>query len=103
MKTPTIKFIAELKDFFLNAPMVDQGGSISSARTTKEVAHQLLLENESLIKGGHIWYFAIKHMGLNVYEIKLRPKGRVNTFIVEAFEKHLIEEAGPGCLPTARY
>lgn len=103
MKTPTIKYIAELKDFFLNAPMVDQGGSISSARTSKDVAYELLMENESLIKGGHVWYFAIMHIGLNVYEIKLRPKGKVNTFIVEAFEMHLIEEAGPGCIPTARY
>lgn len=103
MKTPTIKSIAELKDFFLNAPMVNQGGCISGARTTKDVAHELLMENESLIKGGNVWYFAIKHMGLNVYEIKLRPKGKVNTFIVESFEKHLIEEAGPGCIPTARY
>ena len=102
MKTPTIKSFAALKDFFLYTPMVT-GDSITCARTTKDVANELLLENESIIKGGHIWYFAIKHMGLNVYEIKLRPKGKVNTYIVDSFEKHLIEEGGPGCLPTARY
>lgn len=103
MKTPTIKSVAEIKDFFWHAPMVDNLGSISGVRTTKEVAHELLMENESIIKGGIIYYFAIKHIGLNVYYIKLRPRGKVNTFIVEEFEKHLIEEAGPGCIPTARY
>ena len=103
MKTPTIKFIAELKSYLVSAPMVDNLGSISGVRTTKEVAHELLMENESIIKSGNIYYFAIKHIGLNVYYIKLRPKGKVNTFIVEEFEKHLIEEGNPGCIPTARY
>jgi len=103
MKTPTIKSVAEIKDFFWHAPMVNEYGSISGVRTTKEVAHELLLENESIIKGGHIYYFAIKHMGLNVYALKPRPKGKVNTLIVEEFENHLIEEAGPGCTPTVRY
>lgn len=103
MKTPTIKSVADLKSYLVSAPMVNERGSISGVRTTKEIAHEFLLENESIIKGGNVYYFAIKHLGLNVYAIKLRPKGKVNTIIVDAFEKHLIEEAGPGCMPTVRY
>lgn len=103
MKTPTIKSVADLKSYLVSAPMVNEHGSISGVRTTKEVAHEFLLENESIIKGGHIYYFAIKHMGLNVYCIKPRPKGKVNTLIVEEFEKHLIEEGGITGLLTARY
>ena len=101
MKTQTIKSVSELKDFFWHVPMVDKYGSISGARTSKEVARELLMENESILKDGHNYYFAMKHMGLNVYEVKLRPKGKVNTFIVDAFEKHLIDEGGGD--PTARY
>ena len=100
MKTPTIKNIAEIKSYLVNSPMVIEG-TIASVRTDKTTVQQMLLDNESVIKGGNVYYFAFKHMGLNVYEVKLRPKGKVNTFIVDAFEKHLIDEGGG--YPTARY
>lgn len=103
MKTPTFLDIDSLKSYFVSAPMVNEYGSITDARTTAKIARWLLMDNEFIIKGSNIYYFAIKHIGLNVYCIKLRPKGRVNTFIVDAFENHLIEEAGTGRLPTSRY
>jgi len=101
MKTPTYKTVNDIKDYVVFAPLVNRDGTISSARTSKEIASELLLNNESVIKDGCVYYFAMKHMGLNVYEVKLRPKGKVNTFIVDAFEKHLIDEGGG--YPTARY
>ena len=101
MKTPTYKTVNDLRDYFVFAPLVNRDGTISSARTSKEIASELLLNNESVIKDGCVYYFAMKHMGLNVYEVKLRPKNMTNTFIVKSFEKHLIDEGGG--YPTARY
>jgi len=103
MKTPTIKYVDSIRHYFVEAPLVDKYGSITTARTNKDTAQALLLENEAITKGGHIYYFALKHIGLNVYTVKLRPKGMINTIIVEEFEKHLINEGPKGGLPTARY
>lgn len=103
MKTPTIKYVDGIRQYFVEAPLVDKSGSITAARTDKDTAQALLLENEAIIKGGHIYYFALKHIGLNVYTVKLRPKGSIDTCIVESFEKHLINEGPEGGLPTARY
>ena len=83
MKTPTYKTVNDLRDYFVFVPLVNKDGSISSVRTSKEIASELLLNNESIIKDGCVYYFAMKHLGLNVYEVKLRPKGKVNTFIVD--------------------
>ena len=99
MKTPTIKYVDGIRQYFVEAPL----GSITAARTDKDTAQALLLENEAIIKGGYIYYFGLKHIGLNVYTVKLRPKGMINTYIVEEFEEHLINEGPEGGLPTARY
>lgn len=85
MKTPTYRDLNELKDYFVFAPLVNRDNIISSVRTSKEIVNELLLDNESIIKDGCVYYFAMKHLGLNVYEVKLRPKGKVNTFIVTEF------------------
>lgn len=103
MKTPTIKYVDGIRLFFIESPLVDKHGSITAARTDKATAQGLLLENEAIVKGGHIYYFALKHIGLNVYTVKLRPKGSIDTCVVESFEKHLINEGPEGGLPTARY
>tara|TARA_B110000503_G_C6908820_1_gene313814 strand:- start:295 stop:600 length:306 start_codon:yes stop_codon:yes gene_type:complete len=101
MKTPTIKNIAEIKSYLVDSPMmIDE--SIASVRTDKATVQQMLLDNESVIKGGNVYYFAFKHIGLNVYTVKLRPLGKINSWIVDEFEKHLIHEHADG-YPTARY
>lgn len=103
MKTPTFNSVAEIKSYFVNVDIVNEFGSICSARTNKQTVQNMLYENESVIKGGFVYYFAFKHIGLNVYTIKLRPKGKVDCYIVEQFEKHEIFEGPAGCLATARY
>ena len=59
----------------------------ASIRTNKYTAKSILFNNESLIVGDNIRYFAIKDLGLGVCEIMLRPVGKVNTFVVKTFEK----------------
>ncbi len=59
----------------------------ASIRTNKYTAKSMLFNNESLIVGDNIRYFAIKDLGLGVCEIMLRPAGKVNTFVVKTFEK----------------
>lgn len=101
MKTPTIKNVAEIKSYIVDAPMVIDG-TIASVRTDKATIQQMLLDNESVIKGGNVYYFAFKHIGLNVYTVKLRPLGKINSYIVDAFEEHSIR-VHPDGDPTARY
>ena len=101
MKTPTIKNIAEIKSYLVNSPMVIDG-TIASVRTDKATVQQMLLDNESVIKDGNVYYFAFKHIGLSVYNVKLRPLGKINSYIVEAFEEHAIR-VHPNGDPTARY
>jgi len=91
MKTPTIKKISEIKSYLVDAPMVTDE-SITSVRTDKKTVQQMLLDNESVIKDGNVYYFAFKHIGLNVYTVKLRPLGKINSWIVDEFEKHAIFE-----------
>ena len=56
-------------------------------RTNKYTAKSMLFDNEILIVGGNVRHFAIKDLGLGVFEIMLRPVGKVNTFVVKTFEK----------------
>jgi hypothetical protein len=101
MKTPTIKNIGEIKSYLIDSPMVISE-AIASVRTYKATVQQMLLDNESVIKGGNVYYFAFKHIGLNVYTVKLRPLGKINSWIVDEFEKHLIYEHSDA-YPTERY
>ena len=101
MKTPTIKNVAEIKSYLVDSPMVIDE-CIASVRTNKATIQQMLLDNESVIKGGNVYYFAFKHIGLNVYTVKLRPLGKINSWIVDEFEKHLIYEHSDA-YPTERY
>lgn len=103
MKTPTFKNVADIKSYLIEAPMVDKYGCITPVRTNKETVQLMLIENESVIKGGNVYYFAFKHIGLNVYTVKLRPKGKVDSYIVDNFEMHSINEGPEGGPPTARY
>lgn len=101
MKTPTIKNVAEIKSYLVETPLVIDGG-IASVRTNKATAMALLLENDSVIKGGNVHFFTLKHLGLGVYDVKLRQHGKINTCIVDAFEPHKIADH-PGAIPTIYY
>ena len=89
-KTETIKTIAELKAYFVEVDELNRYNAVTAVRTTKEIATELLLDNVSIIRGGKIRYFQIKHIGLGVYDIKLREIDHINTFLVENWEKRVI-------------
>ena len=86
-KTETIKTIAELKAYFVEVDELNRYNGVTAVRTTKDVATELLMDNVSIIRGGNIRCFQIKHIGLGVYEVKLRDNNRVNTILVENWEK----------------
>ena len=58
--------------------------SVGRVRVPVSFARKLLLENASVIARGSVYYLAIKNLGLGVCEIGIRPKGNVNTFLVES-------------------
>ena len=95
-KTETIKTIAELKAYFVEVDeltvdeLMNRYNGVTAVRTTKDVATELLMDNVSIIRGGNIRCFQIKHIGLGVYEVKLRDNNRVNTILVENWEKRVI-------------
>ena len=94
-KTETIKTIAEFKAYFvevdeLKVDEFNRYNGVTAVRTTKDVATELLMDNVSIIRGGNIRCFQIKHIGLGVYEVKLRDNNRVNTILVENWEKRVI-------------
>ena len=102
MKTPTITNVEELKSYFIQSPIVIKYGTITSARTNKQVVQKMLLENEPFIQGGNVYYFNFRHLGLDVYEVKPRPKGLVNSWVVDKPEQHSIVLTA-GSLPTLCY
>ena len=89
-KTETIKTIAELKAYFVEVDELNRYNGVTAVRTTKDVATELLLDNVSIIRGGKIRYFQIKHIGLGIYDVKLRDIDHINTFLVENWEKRVI-------------
>jgi transcription antitermination factor NusA-like protein len=89
-KTETIKTIAELKAYFVEVDELNRYNGVTAVRTTKEVATELLLDNVSIIRDAKIRYFQIKHIGLGVYDVKLREIDYVNTSLVENWEKRVI-------------
>jgi hypothetical protein len=92
MKNETLKSVAALKSFFVEAPEVyPNDWRIMTVRTTKAVAEELLIENASVIKGGNVRYFQIKNIGFSVFEVKLRDIGKVNTFLNKDWEKRVVD------------
>ena len=89
-KTETIKTIAELKAYFVEVDELNRYNAVTAVRTTKEIATELLMDNVSIIRGGKIRYFQIKHIGLEVYAVKLRDNNRVNTILVENWQELVI-------------
>ena len=92
MKNETLKSVAALKSFLVEAPEVyPNDWRIMTVRTTKAVAEELLIENASVIKGGNVRYFQIKNIGFSVFEVKLRDIGKVNTFLNKDWEKRVVD------------
>jgi len=89
-KTETIKTIADLKAYFVEVDELNRYNAVTAVRTTKEIATELLMDNVSIIRGGKIRYFQIKHIGLEVYAVKLRDNNRVNTILVENWQELVI-------------
>ena len=55
-------------------------------RVPVRIAKKWLLENKSFILRGNVHYLAIKNLGLGICEVRRRPVGRINTFIVNAWD-----------------
>lgn len=89
-KIETITTIADIKAYFVEVDELTRHNGVTTVRTTRTVAVELLLNNVSIIRGGHIRYFQIKHVGLNVYDVRLRDMLYINTFLVENWEKRVI-------------
>ena len=89
-KTETIKTIADLKAYFVEVDELTRFNGVTAVRTTKEVATDLLMNNVGIIRDANLRFFQIKHIGLNVYEVKLRDINTVNTLFVENWERRVI-------------
>ena len=90
MKSQPISFVRDVTNYRVNAPLHFEL-VITAARISKEVARDILLNNLSVIRGGNLHFMAIKHIGLDVYEVKLRPQGEHNSIMVDQWELHRIE------------
>lgn len=42
---------------------------LKPVRIDKKLAREILAKNQSVIIGGHIYYFELKNLGLDIYEI----------------------------------
>lgn len=56
-----------------------------SVRIERDSARKLLLENKSRIINGVVRRYQIKHIGLDVYEVRLLPVGKKATVLVEVW------------------
>jgi hypothetical protein len=89
-KTETFLTVNLIKTYFIQVDELTKYNGVTAVRTCKEIATELLLDNVSIIRGGNIRYFQIKHIGLGVYEVKLRDDKLINTYLVENWEKRII-------------
>ena len=89
-KTETLLSVNLISTYFIEVDELTKYNGVTTVRTCKEIATELLLDNVSIIRGGNIRYFQIKHIGLGVYAVKLRDNNRVNTILVEDWEKRII-------------
>ena len=82
--------------------MADVSVDITSPlRVPKSVATEWMLKNRNLLRGGNRHYLAIKELGLGVCMVKIRPLGKVGTYVVKEFEAHSIPSEFGG-LPTLK-
>lgn len=57
-----------------------------SVRVTMESARHFLLKNKRRVVNGNVRYYQIKHIGLEVYEVRLLPVGKKATVLVEVWK-----------------
>lgn len=55
-------------------------------RVTRETANNFLYENKCRIIGGNVRFYQIKHIGLDVYEVRLLPVGKEGTVLVNVWK-----------------
>lgn len=55
-------------------------------RVTRETANNFLYENKCRIIGGNVRFYQIKHVGLDVYEVRLLPVGKEGTVLVNVWK-----------------
>ena len=89
-KTETFLSVNLIKTYFFEVDELTKYNGVTAVRTCKKIATELLLDNVSIIRGGNIRYFQIKHIGLGVYEVKLREINHINTFLVENWQERVI-------------
>ncbi len=70
-----------LKDFFIY-----YAESNSICRIKKDLAEEILFENNAVIISGRVRYFQIKRLTDNVYEAALRQVNEKNTILVKEFQ-----------------
>lgn len=63
-----------------------KGLHIKGIRVPIWVAKEWLLANKSFIQDGNVKYLQIKNLGLGVCEIRTRPVGCRNTYMVNEWE-----------------
>lgn len=84
MNEPSVSVICELRN------SVEKLTSIfESCRVGYDTAREILISNKGMMISGNFRYYQIKDLGLNVYGIRLRPVGSVDTVVVEEWEEHL--------------
>jgi hypothetical protein len=70
-KKPVYEQIQELKhEFFLQNKTV----VLSVVRVKKDLATELILQNESIVLGGKVYWFNVKPLGLGIFEISLNTE-----------------------------
>ena len=69
-----MKTIQEVKDFFFNQFNAPGDLRQKRCRVLEELARELLLNNETIILNGKVYWFAIRRIGLGVCEIALAYK-----------------------------
>ena len=73
-----------LRFHFVTPPVLDSNYGV---RYDKRHGSRWMLENKSIIRHGTVRYLQIKELGLGVVEVRLRPEGKINTFVVKEWEK----------------
>lgn len=61
-------------------------GLDETIRVTRESANKFLYENRCRIIDGKIHFYQIKHVGLDVYEVRLLPYGKHSTVLVDVWK-----------------
>ena len=84
MKTLSNNYIDKesgLIEFFTNNERLSDFKRVERVRITKQLALKVLQLNRTIIINGHVRYFSLEHVGMGVYNIKLRNNGEKETVL----------------------